>query len=155
MEQKLLEWMIFLWSRKYIFSCHRWQGTYILPSGCPEKAPGLLPYLLLSSFLSGHIKVHYKHKMSSNAKLSTLHNAICSGLLQCDWSSLFRRWRSWGKDAGEPRAGRRAGAQLLHMLWGAVPALGPFPHPLLSLCPQLLPITASTLQLCKNFPSEC
>lgn len=36
----------------------------------------------------------------------------------------------------------------------SVPALGPFPHPLLSLCPQLLLITASTLQLYKNFPSE-
>ena len=146
MEQKLLGWMIFLWSRKYMFSWQHWHGTFCHLDVLRKHLACFLtccsrPFSVASS------KCTINTKMSSNAKLSSLHNAICSGLLQCNRSSLFHRWRSWAKDAHEPWARSRAKAQLLHTL-GA--------HSEATSTPIGVVVSAITANysLYKNIPSE-
>lgn len=123
---------------------------YILPSGCPEKAPGLLPYLLLSSFLSGHIKVHYKHKnvikcQAFNLNIMPFAPGFCTVI---DHPCFV----GGGASAKMPMSSG-LGVELEPNFTHLVPTQRPCLHPLLSSCPQLLTITASTLQLYK-IPSE-
>lgn len=124
----------------------------ILPSGCPEKAPGLLPYLLLSSFLSGHIKVHHKHKKchqmpSFQPYIRPFAPGFCNVI---DHPSFKGGWAEV-----KMLVSHGLGAELEpRFFMQSVPSLRPHPCPLLSLCPQLLPITARTLQLYKEILSE-
>lgn len=146
MEQKLLGWMIFLWSRKCMFSWHHWHGTYC-HLGVLRKHLACFLTCCSPPFSVATSKCTVNTKMASNAKLSTLHNAICSGILQRDWSSLFCRWRSWGKAAHEPRAGSRATAQLLH-------ALGAYSEAMSTSAVVIVSTITANHCLYKNIPSE-
>lgn len=151
MEQKLLGWPIFLWSRKYMFSWHHWHSAYchlgvlrkhlarfltccshpfsVATSKCTintkkcQQMPSFQPYI--RPFAPGFCNV-IDHPSSAGGR-AEVKLPVSHGL---------------GAEP-EPRFFMRS-----------VPSLRPRPCPTLSLCPQSLPITVRTLQLYKEIPPE-
>lgn len=93
MEEKLLGRMICLWNRKYMFPWHHWHDTYC-HLGVLRKHLACFLTCCSHPFRVATSKCTTNAKMSSNVRLSTLPNVICSRLLQSDQSSPFPAGRA-------------------------------------------------------------